>query len=231
MPRTPNGAAAAPSAKRQRRSHADRSREMRQRLCKAALELLSEIGYERVTTALIAQRAAVSKGAQTHHFATKADVLVGAFEYLLDDWKARRASFIAAHGGSATLDQTLRYLWREVFNRPDYIAAIELILAARHDAVLRSRLQELLATWTVARDDMFRRIAGLDGDVKEASTFLQLNFCVLRGMAIYDNVNVHSDSQPVLDLWISMAKERLFSGPDAKASRSAGRRTPPRGAT
>ena len=32
---------------------------------------------------MIAARAGVSRGAQTHHFATKTDMLVGAFEHLL----------------------------------------------------------------------------------------------------------------------------------------------------
>lgn len=209
---------APPPSKRPRRSHAERSGETRQKLCEAALQLLSEVGYERVTTALIAQKAMVSKGAQTHHFPTKADVLTGAFEHLLDRWKERRASFLARHGGKTTIDQSLRYLWREVFNRPDYVAAIELMLAARHDEPLRARLQALLATWTVARDDMFRRVAGLDGDLEKTSTFLKLNFCVLRGMAIYDGLSARvDDSEPVLELWISMAKRHINATGDAVA--------------
>ena len=198
--------------RRERRSQVDRSNETRKKLCEAALQLLSEIGYERVTTALIAQRAEVSKGAQTHHFPTKADVLVGAFEHLLKDWKTRREAFLERHGSEASLDLTLHYLWREVFSRADYIAAIELMLAARHDAPLRSRLQELLAAWTVARDDMFRRVVGLDGDVEATSSFLQLNFCVLRGMAIYDSLSPRpGNDQDVLNLWLSMAKKHFES--------------------
>ena len=40
--------------------------------------------------------------------------------------------------------------------------------------------------------------------------FLQLNFCVLRGMAIYDTLNTpKDDNEAVLGLWISMAKMHL----------------------
>lgn len=70
--------------------------------------------------------------------------------------------FMSQNDGTPMLEDTVRYLWREVFNRPDYIAAIELMLAARQDGPLRTKLQELLANWTVARDDMFRRVAGRD---------------------------------------------------------------------
>jgi AcrR family transcriptional regulator len=210
MDRTESTALREMPRRRPRRSHAERSGETRQKLCESALQLLSDVGYERVTTALIAQHAQVSKGAQTHHFPTKVDILAAAFEHLLDGWKERRAQLMHQQKGTPNLEETLRYLWREVFNRPDYIAAIELMLAARHDEPLRAKLQALLATWTVARDDMFRRIAGLDGDLEKASTFLRLNFCVLRGMALYDGLNSPSDlNEPVLDLWISMAKQHL----------------------
>lgn len=199
-----------PPQKRPRRSHAQRSSDTRRKLCEAALELLSEVGYERVTTALIAQRAQVSKGAQTHHFPTKADILAAAFEHLLAGWEARRSALLARPGETVSLDRTLRYLWKEVFSRPDYVAAIEMMLAARHDEPLRARLQASLATWTVARDDTFRRVAGLDEDMSKTATFLKLNFCVLRGMAIYDGLSPRSeDNEAVLDLWIGMAKRHL----------------------
>ena len=193
---------------------------MRTKLCQAALELLAEVGYERVTAVLISERAKVSKGAQTHHFPSKADMLAGAFEHLLEGWKVRRAEFVESHGGRASLDQALRYLWDKVFSRRDYIAAIELMLAARHEEALRERLQGQLATWTVARDDMFRRVAGLDGDLKRTATFLQLNFCVLRGMAIYDSLSARvDDNAAILELWISMAKQHI-----EQAGRSASKK-------
>lgn len=204
-----------------RRSHAERSGETRLKLCESALHLLSEVGYERVTTALIAKHAQVSKGAQTHHFPTKVDILAAAFEHLLDGWKERRAAMIRRQKGSLTLEETLRYLWREVFNRPDYIAAIELMLAARHDEALRAKLQSLLSVWNVARDDMFRQVAGLDGDQEKASNFLKLNFCVLRGMALYDSLNSPADlNETVLELWISMAKKHLAEPGGGEARRA-----------
>ena len=73
---------------------AQRSADTRRRLCQAALDVLCEVGYESLTTPLIAARAGVSRGAQTHHFATKADLLVAAFEHLLQTWEdARQAGF------------------------------------------------------------------------------------------------------------------------------------------
>ena len=61
-----------------------------------------------------------------------------------------------------------------------------------------------------ARDDMFRQVAGLDGDQEKPSNFLKLNFCVLRGMSLYDSLNSPADlNETVLELWISMAKKHL----------------------
>ncbi len=75
---------------------ARRSAQMRRRLCEAALDVLCEVGYEALSTTMIAARAGVSRGAQTHHFATKADMIVGAFEYLLQTWEGARAAAFAA---------------------------------------------------------------------------------------------------------------------------------------
>jgi len=51
------------------------------------------------------------------------------------------------------------------------------VLAARHDGPLRTKLQELLADWTVARDDMFRRFEGLDGDLDKAMRPITSAYC------------------------------------------------------
>lgn len=69
---------------------------------------------------------------------------------------------------------------------------------------------------------MIRRVAGLDGDPTTASTFLRLNFCVLRGMAIYDGMNrPEEDSEAVLDLWISLARQHLEGLAQASAKQGS----------
>lgn len=218
----PAPAPAPAPARAPRRSQEERRSQTRLRLCEAAVELLAEIGYERLTTALIAQRAQVSKGAQAYHFPSKDDMLVAAFQHLLDGWQARREEFRRHHPGTATVEQLLRYLWRDVFGRADYVASVEMMLAARHHPALRQRLQAVLATWTVARDDIFRQLVPLDDHGGQLATFLQLNFCVLRGLALFGGLNADPAlEQRVLQMWIGMAADFV-----AARSRPAARPRP-----
>ena len=196
-----------------RRTQRERSSDTQLRLCQAAVELLTEVGYERLTTAQIAQRAGVSKGAQAHHYPSKDDMLAAAFEHLLAQWEQRREAYanrLDRAGDRAGMDDVLLNMWRQVFGRPDYLASLELMLAARHNAVLRDRLRALLRTWTVARDETFRRLVPLD-DPEELATFMQINFCVLRGLAVYEGLaDDRALSRHVLDMWTRIANAYLI---------------------
>lgn len=216
--RTAAARAAAPPG---RRTQEERSSATQERLCQAALDLLVEVGYERLTTAQIAQRAGVSKGAQAHHYPSKDDMLVAAYEHLLAQWEVRRESYARRHGSGADMDDLLQGMWRLVFGRPDYLASLEVMLASRHNAALRDRLRALLRTWTVKRDDTFQRLVPLD-DPEELATFMQINFCVLRGLAVYEGLaDDKALPQRVLDLWTTIASDYL-------AQRRAGARLKPR---
>lgn len=181
---------------------------MRWRLCEAALDVLSEVGYERLSTPLISARAQVSRGAQTHHFPTKADILVGAFEHLLKRWEKSRVDFLAYHPPPAPLDSYLRHIWYGVFAQPSYIAALELMLAARADEALRERLQAALAEWTEKRDEIWSHLIGFQTTNQTTSEFLRLNLCMFRGMAIHASFNKDDTiNDALLEAWIKIAKQ------------------------
>ncbi len=207
-----------------RRSQEERSAATRKRLCEAAVSLLAEVGYERLTTVEIARRAQVSKGAQAHHFPTKHDILAAAFEHLLMGWRARREAFVRDVGSSASMEQVLRYMWRDVFGRADYVASVEMMLAARHDPALRDRLRDLLRTWTEVRDDTFRQLVPIGESFERFATFLHLNIAVLRGLAIVRGLD--GDEKMIergLRMWIEIATDYAESQNDSAVSR--GRRS------
>src|SRR5229473_7754051 len=78
MPRT------ATVARLPRRTQEERSASTRARLLDATISCLSELGYARTTTTEIAERAGVSRGAQLHHFPTKAELVTTAVEHLFE---------------------------------------------------------------------------------------------------------------------------------------------------
>src|SRR5256714_5404668 len=88
MPMTRTAAATARAVRRgsgqQRRTQAQRVAETRLKLLDATVECLAEVGYARMTTADVADRAGLSRGAQLYHFQSKAELVATAVEHLLD---------------------------------------------------------------------------------------------------------------------------------------------------
>ncbi len=193
-----------------RRSQPERSQEMRQRLSEATLDLLCEVGYERLSTQMIASRANVSRGAQTHHFPTKNTILLGALQHLLKSWDSQLREFKASSLRYPDPAEYTRCLWQAVFSQPRYMAVIELMLAARGDAQLRSGIQMELANWIDLRDQIFVQITGPDYAQADTSLLFHLNLCMLRGLALQASFNQdEAVNQRLLEAWIGMASREF----------------------
>ena len=61
-----------------KRTQSERSGETRQALFDATIDLLFDQGFNKTSTPEIARKARVSRGALTHHFTTKDDLVIGA---------------------------------------------------------------------------------------------------------------------------------------------------------
>src|SRR5439155_24817595 len=130
-------AAAAP-----RRTPAERRAETPGRRLDATLACLSELGYAGTTTTEIVRRAGVSRGAQVHHFPTKAELVVAAVEHL---FARRHEEFRAAFAErERTLDAALDLLW-EMFQGPTFDAWLELVVAGRTDPELHAEVARVTA--------------------------------------------------------------------------------------
>src|SRR6185369_6387055 len=78
---------------RERRTQAERSATTRARLLDATIACLHDLGYAGTSTPEIARRAGLSRGAQLHHFPTKAELVTSAVEHL---FLRRRDEFLQA---------------------------------------------------------------------------------------------------------------------------------------
>lgn len=158
-----------------RRTQAQRSGATRTALLDATLELLVEVGYARTTTQAVADRAGVSRGAQLHHFPTRADLVVQAVRHL--GWQRRAA--IDAAGPDTGLDALA-----ELFTGPLFVAGLELLVAARTDAELRVVVVPFEAE--IVRDTRRLAAAGLslDPDSPSGRDLVELTLDLLRGMGV-----------------------------------------------
>ena len=79
------------------RTQAERSATTRQALLDATIACLVEEGYANTTTARVAERAGVSRGAHLHHFQTRSALVAAAVEHL----RVRRAEELMAAADAA----------------------------------------------------------------------------------------------------------------------------------
>jgi len=121
----------------------ERSRATQARLLEATVDCLVERGWSGTTTTVVAARAGVSRGAQLHHYPTKAALVTAAVGHIAE----RRATELrreaeALPEGAERLDQVIDLL-AAAFTGPLFVAALELWVAARTDAELRAALLPL----------------------------------------------------------------------------------------
>jgi AcrR family transcriptional regulator len=170
----------------------ERSAETRARLLDATIQSLVEAGYARTTTTRVCEIAGLSRGAQIHHFHTRAELVTAALEHLarkrLDEFSERtealRAQEPSANGnGHDPLEVGLDLLW-ESFSGDLFIAALELWVAARTDPDLHERLLPL------EREIGRQMSKGLDrGASPETRDLLRLSHHVMRGMVLQRILN------------------------------------------
>lgn len=128
---------------RVRRTQAERTAAMRERLLDATVECLVSYGYSGTTTPRIAELAGVTRGAQIHHFRSKEDLVVAAIEHLAQQRAQAAVRELGRLKDSPDPVATvLDYMW-EVHQGPLFVATIELWVAARTDPVLAQEIQRM----------------------------------------------------------------------------------------
>jgi AcrR family transcriptional regulator len=133
------GQAPAQTAPR-RRTQQERSDTTRAALLDAAIECLAEYGYARATTAVICERAGVSRGAHLHHYGTRAALLAAAITHLSQRIDAQLHNRIAAlPDGPDRTERALDLIW-ELFSGPLFRSALELWTIGRTDPDLMREL-------------------------------------------------------------------------------------------
>jgi AcrR family transcriptional regulator len=150
----PTRTAQRPTVTPVRRSQPERVAAMRARLLDATIECLDELGYGALSTNDVVRRARVSRGALSHHFPTKADLVRAAAQRLLEQRAAEfRRRFETIPAARRTPAEALDVLW-SFYDSAGGNALIELTVAARHQPELEGVLSPML-----------ERIAALTGEV------------------------------------------------------------------
>jgi AcrR family transcriptional regulator len=185
----------------------ERSRATQQRLLEATVECLVEHGWSGATTTVIAERAGVSRGAQLHHYPTRAALVLAAVTHLAD-LRARelRAESVNLTGDPGErLDRVVDML-AAVFTGPLFVAALEVWMAARTDPELRDALVPLEAKVGREMHLLTVELLGVDESKPGVREAVQATLDLLRGLGVANLLN--DDSQRRAQL-LSAWKQQL----------------------
>jgi AcrR family transcriptional regulator len=147
------------------------------------VELLHDDGIARTSTASIAKRAGVSRGALTHHFATREDILTAAIADLLTQTTKdlhRFAEKFAANGGSS--DEIVDYIWKIMSDRLWFVT-MEFLPEARHNAGFKAQLVPVVRAFHAGLDAIWVALANRTGaEPGHVRTIMNATMCLVRGM-------------------------------------------------
>lgn len=142
-------------------TQAQRSAATRALLLDATIESLVANGYRGASSADICRRAGVSRGAQLHHFPTKAELFVAAVEHLFATRLGQLQRLAAdTEPGAARLDALLDALL-ELYASPEHAAWLELVAVSRTDDELREHVAATGERIEAAATEIFVTTMGL----------------------------------------------------------------------
>lgn len=178
-----------PSAGREQSGwQAKKSAMMRDTILDAALECFINIGYANTTTARIAERASVSRGAMLHHFPSKTELMQAAVEYLHGKLLEQYASNIEKVTPDLPVDERNRKGLEGYWNYLSsdlYVAYHELCVAGRTDPELQDILEDSIARFDASIVESNRRLFpewSERGEVYELA--MDITKFLMEGMAV-----------------------------------------------
>jgi len=172
-------------AEGQRRSQEDRSREARERLLAAAIDVLIRKGYGGLTTKEVASCAQMSNGALMHHFVSKEELVVAATAAVYQAAVVRgqqRAN--TAEAAKQPIESFVADCLSIYFDWP-FIAALEVIIVARTDQALMARVLPVMEEYRDTVNAIWLKTFVAYGMTRaRADAILNLTLNLVRGMAV-----------------------------------------------
>jgi AcrR family transcriptional regulator len=207
-----------PGRPRTRRTQEERRATTQAALLDATIDCLVDYGYTGTTTTKIVERAGVSRGAQVHHFPTKASLVAEAVRHLARRRTAEAVQELASIGSAPDpFDAILDVLW-ESHQGPLFKAVLELWVAGRTDPGL---LEHITEVEKAVNESLFEAVAELLGDdgapLGELVYDLNVAMSAIRGLALINEATAIS-GEAAERRWIH-TRERLrrMAGPELQA--------------
>jgi AcrR family transcriptional regulator len=187
-----------------------RSEQTRARLMVATVECLAELGWAGTTTTVVAERAGVSRGAQLHHFPTRAALVVGTVDHLgrarKDEIRTEAAALPLGPGRTRAVLEMLSRL----YTGPLFKAALELWVAARTDPELRAVVVPLEVQFGREAHQMTVELLHADESRPGVREIVQATLDLIRGLGLADVLTDDTKRRnAILTGWAETLDERI----------------------
>ena len=164
-----------------------KSKSTRNLILDSAIECLYEEGYSATSTALIAAKAGLSRGAMMHHYPTRTDLITALIEHLNEKRKFAYSQLVASIPDTKRLEQEagIEAYW-ELLTSKESIALKELRNAARTDnqysEILRQATREIENEW---RDFVLTLFPEWKNKPHQFNLAMDLTQFLMEGMAMH----------------------------------------------
>jgi AcrR family transcriptional regulator len=203
----------APAPRRRGPASTENGQRSRDRVLKAAVELITEAGIDQVRVAEIARRANMSSGQVMYYFTSKEHILLETLAWRdHQDIRRTRAALAKVTGAWRQLERFIDSYLPASQADPSWILWIEAWARAPHNQQVSQFLEELLAPW---RDDLAAIVArgvqeGAFAPPAAIDDFTLRFAALLDGLAILRLRQMHQPSRKrLIELAMTTARAEL----------------------
>jgi AcrR family transcriptional regulator len=204
---------AAPASRRRGPASTENGQRSRDRVLKAALEMITEAGIDQVRVAEIARRANMSSGQVMYYFTSKEHILLETLAWRdHQDIRRTRAALAKVTGAWRQLERFIGLYLPASPADPTWILWMEAWARAPHNRQVSQFLEELLALW---RDDLAAIVArgvqeGAFAPPAAIDDFTVRFTALLDGLAILRLRQMHQPSRKrLIELAMTTARAEL----------------------
>jgi AcrR family transcriptional regulator len=158
---------------------------MRRRLLDAAVRVLRRRGYAGFRIAEVEAAAGVSRGAQTHHFPTKDELVIRALEHLFRNTQSRALKRAALIGKGDDVVQALLQDSQEFFLGANFSVAFDLVTLGGKRSRISERVKQIARATRVPVERAWIKAAIRSGVPQgDAEDLVWMTINMVRGLAV-----------------------------------------------
>ena len=212
------------SALQPRMTQDQRSALTKDKLARAAFEVIRDVGYAGFRTAAVAKAAGVSQGGQLHHFPTKDDLALAAVEYCNALATRKTEENLARFAADDEPIQAIIADSMDYYFSASFEVAIDVVKSSSQNAELRRDIADSSRTFReFAERGWLEKLVERGWSVSDAQDIIDLSTSLVRGFAI--RKWIHRDTgqyKRLMERWIDIVYAS-FATPSQRRARAGSR--------